>query len=158
MPLAMSNALGVSFVILTSLLTTPVFYISPRNQSSVNLVLHLAYTSTGQGHYDGLVVKDSQCGQLLTSEKIKCRCEVNSKHNKENYMACSHQVDRHSSCRCLTKGQACSAMCGCKGCNNPNGQQPITLKSSRSREPHTWQLLNTSEKYAADVTQGVWSA
>ena len=132
------------------------YYITPRSKPSENFVVHLAYTSVGPGHYDGLVIKHPPRG-TVTSEKIKCRCGVNSKHNKENFIACAHQVGKHSSCRCLAKGQSCSEICGCKGCNNPNGRRPTVMKSRRSREPHTWQLIDTSDKFFADTTRGVWS-
>ena len=136
MPLAMSNALGVSLVILTSLPSTPCFYITPRSEPSTQLVLYLAYTSIGPGHYDGLVVKE-KIGNKVPSNKIKCRCGVNS-HDKEKYIACAHQVGRHSSCRCLLNSQPCSALCGRKGCDNPNGKRPVTMKGSRHREPRKW--------------------
>ena len=94
MPLAMSNALGVSLVILTSLPSTPCFYITPCSESSTQCCTLHAYTSIGPGHYDGLVVKE-KIGNKVPSNKINCRCGVNS-HDK-NYIACAHQVGRHSS-------------------------------------------------------------
>ena len=133
------------------------YYITPRDQTSDSeiVVLHLAYTSVGPGHYDSLVFKDTS-HRPAVSDKIKCRCGVNSKHNKENFIACTHQVGKHSSCRCLAKTYACSELCGCKGCDNPNGRRPISMKASRSREPHKWQLLNTNNRLAADTRHGVW--
>lgn len=156
MPLAMANALGVSLVILTSIPSSPVFYIGPRS-STTDVVLYLAYTSLGTGHYDVLVLKDSD-GQL-DRDITKCRCGVNS---KGNYVACSHQSGRHSSCRCLSKGQGCSSTCACRGCNNPNGKKPSEGILKRKREPHTWQLLNTSNKSfilnsGQVLAQGAWS-
>ena len=80
MPLAMANALGVSLVILTSIPSSPVFFIGHRSHTS-DILLHLAYTSLGTGHYDGLVLKESN-SQSVADATI-CRCGVNSKHNKE---------------------------------------------------------------------------
>jgi hypothetical protein len=31
------------------------------------------------------------------------------------------------------------------------------MKRSRHREPHKWQLLNTTDKYSADLKRGIWS-
>ena len=144
MPLAMSNALGVSLVILTSLPSTPCFYITPRSEPSTQCcTLHTHPLDQG-------TMMD------WSSKKIKCRCWVNS-HDKGNYIACAHHVGRHSSRRCLLNGQPCSVLCGCKGCDNPNGKRPITMKGSRHREPHKWQLMNTTDKYSADLKRGVWS-
>ena len=75
MPLAMANALGVSPVILTSIPSSPVFFIGPRSHTSD--VLHLAYTSLGTGHYDGLILKESN-SQSVADATI-CRCGDNSK-------------------------------------------------------------------------------
>ena len=117
MPLAMATALNVSIVILTSIPSSPVYFVSPPTTSE--LVLYLAYTSLGSGHYDALVLKG---GVQPTSHVIKCRCGLTS--NKVNYIACAHHDGRHSSCRCLAKGWGCSALCNCKGCTNPNGKKP----------------------------------
>lgn len=58
MPIVTANALGVSLVILTSIPSSPVFYISPRSPTT-DVVLYLAYTSLGSGHYDVLLLKES---------------------------------------------------------------------------------------------------
>lgn len=155
MPLAMASALNVSIVLLTSIPSSPVFFVSPPTNS--NLVLHLAFTSLGPGHYDALVLKATAA---QSTDVTKCRCGINS--NKENYIACAHQNGRHSACRCLAKGQGCSSLCACKGCLNPNGKKSTGTKSKRSREPHKWQSFNTSNKsFAMDagqlLAQGVWS-
>ena len=52
MPLAMANALGVCFVVFTSKEPSPVYYVTPRNNS--NTVLYLAYTERVAGHYGSL--------------------------------------------------------------------------------------------------------
>lgn len=88
MPLAMANALGVSFVILTSLSSSPVYLICPQCPSSVKLVLHMAYTAVGPGHYDGLVLKESM-GKGTNADTAECRCGVNCKDNKENCGMCT---------------------------------------------------------------------
>ena len=78
---------------------------------------------------------------------------------KENYVACAHQNDGHSSCK--SAGISCSVLCACKGCNNPNGKRPIRA-GKRKREPHSWQTISISnKKFAAskgeELAQGVWS-
>lgn len=35
--------------------------------------------------------------------------------------------------------------------------RPTVVDTSHSREPHSWQLLNTSDKFGADTIRGVWS-
>lgn len=155
MPLAMATALNISIVILTSIPSSPVFFVSPPTTSE--LVLYLAFTSFGSGHYDALVLKsDVQPTRRVT----KCRCGLTS--NKVDYIACAHRDGRHSSCRCLAKGQSCSALCKCKNCTNPNGKKPVKTKRKRSRTLHKWQLVNTSNtSFAIEagvlLAQGAWS-
>ena len=48
MPLAMANALKVTFVF-TSLSSLPIFFVTPREHSTG--VLYLAFTYCGPGHY-----------------------------------------------------------------------------------------------------------
>ena len=94
MPLAMANALGVSFVILTSSSSSPVYHICPWCPSSVNLVLHIAYTDVGPGHYDGLVLNESM-GKGTNADTTKCGCGVNRKDNKENWHVHTNREDTH---------------------------------------------------------------
>ena len=134
MPLGMANALKVSFVVFTSLSSSPVFFVAPREPSTE--VLYLAFTYCGAGHYDGAIFK----GENVTKMKVKCRCGVNTNPNdKENKISCSHQLGRHSACKCLANGSACSSSCGCKGCSNPNGVRRPTNLGKRKREQHMWQ-------------------
>lgn len=155
MPLAMANALKVSFVIFTSLSSSPVFIVSPREPTTE--ILYLAYTYCGPGHYDGAIFKGE-----TTPSTVKCRCGVNTtQEDKENQVACAHQRNRYSACKCLAAGAACSSSCGCKGCTNPNGRRPINL-GKRKREQHTWQKITIpNKKFARDkgehLVQGVWS-
>ena len=142
MPLAMANALGVSLVILTSMSSSPVFFVGPRSHTSD--ILHLAYTSLGTGHYDGLVLKESN-SQSVADATIYNYVDIVFITRKIT-LHVNHHGGRHSSCHCLAKGQGCSASCACGGCNNPNGKRPSARISKRSREPHTWQLVNTSNK------------
>ena len=53
MPLAMANALKVTFVVFTSLSSSPIFFVTPREHSTG--VLYLAFTYCGPGHYDGAI-------------------------------------------------------------------------------------------------------
>ena len=155
MPLAMANALKVSLVVFTSLSSSPVFFVTPREPSTD--VLYLAFTYCGPGHYDGAIFTGKN-----TTITVKCRCGVNTcQYDKENWVACSHQGGRHSSCKYLAAGNACSSSCGCKGCSNPNGVRPSSL-GKRKREQHIWQkLIVSNKKFAADrgekLVQGVWS-
>ena len=155
MPLAMANSLMVSIVVFTSLSSSPVFFVSPRSPPTE--VLYLAYTSYGPGHYDGVVFAG-----INKQVKVKCRCGVNPTQNdKENYVACMHRPERHSSCKCLIAGISCSQSCGCKGCSNPNGKRPCQL-GKRKREHHSWQDICIPNKTFAlskgDVlAHGVWS-
>ena len=160
MPLAMANALGVSFVIFTSLERSPVYYVTPSSSSTTSSenVLYLAYNVNGSGHYDACIPLTDAC----TPEKIiKCRCGVNRRErDKENYIACNYITNgRHSTCKCLAAGQPSSSHCNCKDCNNPNGQRAVLGK--RKREIHDWQKVNTSNiDFATSrekLVQGCWS-
>ena len=97
---------------------------------------------------------------MQVRDKYRCGVKLNT-HDKENQIACSHQGGRHSSCKCLAAGNACSSSCGCKGCGNPHGVRPSNL-GKRKREQHLWQKLTVSnKKFAMDrgeiLVQGVWS-
>jgi hypothetical protein len=161
MPLAMANAIGVSFIILTSMASSPVFIVSPRAGTSADHVLYLAFTSVGSlQHYDGLVLKSTPQESAVPVDMTKCRCGVNSK-NKENQVACTHSNGRHSSCRCLAKGRGCTPSCSCKGCQNPNGKRQKG-DTKRTREPHEWQKFDTSTNFVTHkagqtLQQGRWS-
>lgn len=159
MPLAMANALGVSFVIFTSHKRSSLYYVTPTSLSSN--VLYLAYNLHDSGHYNACVpTSDDTC---MPETVVKCRCGVNKRESdKKNYIACSNGtlgIGRHSTCKCLAADQACSALCKCKDCNNPNGKRIVLGK--RKREVHDWQKVNTSNTdFASDreqLVQGSWS-
>ena len=141
MPLAIANALKISFVVFTSFYFTRILCYSTwaLNWSFIFSLCILwarpLWFFTGE----------------IATVKVKCRCGVNTyQHDQENQVACSHQGGRHSSCKCLAAGIACSSSCGCKGCSNPNGVRPRNL-GKRKQEQTLWQTLTVSnKKFAAD--------
>ena len=56
--LALSNLLGIPFIIFSSSITHPVITITPR-KLIVPIPLYLAYNRYGAGHYDGTLVHDN---------------------------------------------------------------------------------------------------
>ena len=114
-------AMGVSFIIFISHECSSLYYVTPTYLANV---LYLAYSFHGSGHYDACV----PCGDPCMSDKVvKCRCGVNRRESiKENFIACNNGTNaRHSTCKCLAASQACSSLCKCKDCKNPNGQRTV---------------------------------
>ena len=129
MPLAMANALKISFVIFTSLSTSPVFFVTPREPSTE--VLYLAFAYCGPGHYDSAIFT----GEIVTV-KVKCRCGVNTyQHDQENQVACSHQGGRHSSCKRLAAGLHVHLPVAVKVVAIPMGFTQETLESESKNRP-----------------------
>ncbi len=96
MPLAMANALSVSFVVFTSHECSSPYYVIPIILSST--VLYLAYNLHGSGHYDACVPHEDH---HTAARIVKCRCGVNRKNSdKERFSACNTEINiRHSSCK-----------------------------------------------------------
>ena len=126
--------------------------------TSSTKVLYLAYNLHGSGHYDACVPNENPD---TVDVIVKCRCGVNRRESdKESFRACNIGSNRqHSSCKCLAANQACSSLCRCKNCENPNGQRKLLGK--RKRELHDWQKVNISNNdFVSDRTQpvrGSWS-
>ena len=55
---ALSNLLGLAFIVFTSSIGQPVITIAPR-QLKVPIPVHLAFNQSGAGHYDGAVLYDA---------------------------------------------------------------------------------------------------
>ncbi len=68
MPLAMANALGVSFVVFTSQERSSPYYVASTISSTK--VLYLAYNLHGCGHYDACVPSETLPSSI---QIIKCR-------------------------------------------------------------------------------------
>ena len=95
--------------------------------SETAIPLYLVYSSTGPGHYDYAVVKQSL--QTVTEEKgIKCFCG-----RIPNFKGISCSTDKHGHCRCpcATAKLACGELCVCKHCNNVNEQRPTPSQTRR---------------------------
>ena len=158
MPLAMANALSMSFVIFTSHERSPVYYVTPSCCTPTN-ILYVAYTTCGSGHYEACIpVSNDTC---TPTKVVSCRCGINRRESdKENHVACNHNTSsRHSTCKCLAANKACTHLCKCKDCKNPNG--PRLVLGKRKREAHDWQKINTSTAdFANDrdsLVQGRWT-
>ena len=117
MPLAIANALRVSFVVFTSHERSPVYYICHPSSFS-----NQCFIPCTHGVWRWTLRIPSQTCSTPTKSDVKCRCGINKRESKkENYTACNnHPNGRHSLCKCLLAGKACSSDCKCKGCDNPH--------------------------------------
>lgn len=155
MVLALSNALQLVTIVLTSINYHPIIHILPR-QVSVPISLFLAYTQYGPGHYDGLTedAKDSpstdSASQPLANVVSHCSC---GKNDKKNSTHCHPKVKKYTSvclCPCYNSNVRCSDNCRCKCCNNPLGKHNVAeYPPARKRPRHSWQkTMQSSAKFA----------
>ena len=163
MPLAMSNALFVNFVILRP--SQQPLYITPENAVN-NGTVFLVYYEGGKGHYDGVnpVTTDGVTG-FDAAKKLKCNCGVNSKGSPATSCAPQSVTMYKSRCLCLKNNQACSSACRCNGCKNPFGEKekPLEKKTRKRRHPHDLQMcLPSSKRFGEDkgeeIKRGAWSS
>ena len=143
MVLALSNALQVAIVVLSSISNHPVIHIVPQHIANP-VTLFLAYNQYGPGHYDGLVIKESSSEvttvATVASNKI-CTC---GKSDKTKNTHCYPKTRKYTTvcfCPCYNDKKGCSDHCKCKSCENPHGKRGLIespLKKKRRR--HEWQI------------------
>ena len=145
--LSLSNALGIQFVVFTTMEYHPVVHIAPRCIKS-GYTIYLAYTHTGCGHYDSVIENNVILeDQLVASTETKtnsCTCGKNASANEASH--CVPIKSRYTTtirCTCLKNGKPCTMLCRCKDCGNEHGKRPNSttpVVPARKRPKYTHQI------------------
>ena len=87
--------------------------------------IFLVYDPSGPGHYDSAILYTDTC-TTYADQKLpkptKCSCGVNKK-GAGTQTSCIFQPHYETRCMCYKLGQACTSLCRCKNCANPNGHR-----------------------------------
>ena len=135
---ALSNLLGLPFIVFTSSIGQPVITIAPR-QLKVPIPVHLAFNQSGAGHYDGAVLYDADQTQpplplsltthVYDGDESPCSCGKNDEMNKSHCHPVSSKYTTLIYCKCCKESKPCTNLCRCKTCNNPFGKRLPTKDS-----------------------------
>ena len=145
MPKALSNALDLIIVVVTSIKDMPIMNIVPR-RVAVPVLLFVAFNQFGPGHYDGLTIKtDNEDKESDTPKQIEityCTC---GKNDRKGSTYCHPKTRRYSTtclCPCYNNKRGYSENCKCKFCENTFGKRDVdkSLPGARKRPRHNWQL------------------
>ena len=124
MPLAMSNVLKAYILIFRRRDDTSPLYITPVLHTQETPIF-LVYDPSGPGQYDSAILYTDTC-TTHTNQKLpkptKCSCGVNKK-GAGTQTSCVFQPHYETRCMCYKLGQACTSLCHCKTCANPNGHR-----------------------------------
>ncbi len=142
---ALSNTLGISIIVLSSIPGSPILQFKPRSYS-VHAPIVISYNQFGAGHYDGVsYINKDQIHKNVRSQKMMCKCGVN---DKEKIDRCCPSTQYGNRCPCFKKSMGCSKDCLCKHCGNPCGKKPtMSVKGTRTRHQSKLRLthLNNTE-------------
>ncbi len=130
---ALSNALKMPIVVFSSTACYPFLCITPKIQK-VSVPVMITFTQFGSGHYDAIIPKDK-----TPSDPHKCTCGKND-HTESSH--CHETKCKYTTvcrCPCLRANKACTDLCKCKNCSNPNGQKRFCETPKRKRFKHAWQ-------------------
>ena len=162
---ALSNALGLVVVLLSSVTDQPLIFIQPV-ELKVSAPLFVAFNSFGAGHYDAIEFNTH------TKKVHPCRCGMSDKQVSTTQRCMTNAIKKYSSrCPCYNKQQGCSYNCHCTFCCNPYGVRPQSerrhTKVHRARQRHSLQVpssltpYSTSGRFLATRTHsantGPWS-
>ena len=160
MPLAVSNALQAYLLIFRRDTTNPL-YIAPELNTQQTPIF-LVYDPSGCGHYDSGVLYSDSCTTSTIQKLHKPSCGVNKKRTGTG-TSCTLQPHYETRCMCYKVGQACTSLCRCKNCTNPNGhRREGAVGSKRKRRVHALQKeIPKSKKFALDrgesLSAAIWS-
>ena len=129
MVLSLANALKLTVIIISSILSQPI-RIDPQDVA-IAVPLFLSFCQYGAGHYDAVIMKSIKVNETTTM----CRCGNNDKNsNKHRCTSVIVQSQKYSSCcPCFRTSKACGKKCKCKGCGNPYGMHKDTKVLKRKR-------------------------
>ena len=135
--LALSNLLGLPFIVFTSSIYQPVITITPRHLK-VPIPVYLAFNQSGAGHYDGVVVCDDERIQPLALPVTSNGADAGKDVHDERMIKQTHHtvILLHQSsitcCTCCKESKPCTNLCKCKTCNNPFGKKLPTTESMQT--------------------------
>ncbi len=143
--MALSNALSIPIIVLTSNPNVPFLTFQPRTFAIFTPII-LAYNQYGTGHYDAIqYYKSINETFTQTVQVTKCKCGVNDASGS-SIQRCSPNSNYRSRCPCLILSLACSTACKCNNCNNPSGKRPPEINiRKRKRHCHDLQTSHTKE-------------
>ena len=125
----------------------------------------LVYDASGPGHYDSAILYTDTCtthADQKLPKPTKCSCGVNKK-GAGTQTSCIFQPHYETRCMCYKLGQACTSLCRCKNCANPNGhRREEAVGGKRKRRIHALQKdIPKSKKFALDrgesMSAAIWS-
>ena len=141
---ALSNLLGLPFIVFSSSVCQPVITITPRHLQ-IPVPVYLAFNQSGAGHYDGVVLCDSDQIQPvalpLTSESDAyiaggdvgaCSCGKNDKMKRSHCHPVTSKYTTLVRCKCCKESKPCTNSCRCNNCNNPFGRKLITTEAKQA--------------------------
>lgn len=152
--LALANALCMPIVVFTSVANFSIAPILPTySVPATSDAIYLAFTQYGTGHYDAAEPVSPTPSQLEQTTVSTQKCTCGRKKGTAG-KACSTSNRLYSTrCPCATSGKACTNLCRCKYCENPNGKrstETATPAHKRRRLQHTNQTIPL--KGSTDVT------
>ena len=149
-PLALSNVLKVSIVIMSSLEHYPVIPILPREIPLSRIPLYIVHLRIGAGHYDAVIdnpllpreAGESSCSSSTRKLPSTCQNEVTSKEPEkvpitaEVGCRCGRGSARNKGersfyrvykdgCKCFQAISGCTDKCCCYNCGNPHGKKEV---------------------------------
>ena len=140
--LALSNLLGLPFIVFTSSIYQPVITITPRHLK-IPIPVYLAFNQSGAGHYNDVVLCDDDQIQPLVlpltsngADAGKGPCSCGNKTDTSHCHPVASKYTTITCCTCCKEGKPCTNLCRCKTCNNPFGKKfPTTdsMQTSRKR-------------------------
>ena len=107
-PLAISNAFGISIILFTSNQSHSVINVTPR-QLKISVPIYLAYLQHGDGHYDAVVPDNDSLPSVspTTSTELRCTCGKNDKTHGSHCQPISTKYATMIKCKCLQAQVGC---------------------------------------------------
>ena len=156
MPLAMSQVLQAHILIFKTDIDHPL-YVTPDLDTQEKTIF-LLYHPSGPGHYDSLIPFAVSSTSSFVNKTTKCSCGVNKKGTTSE-TSCTPQPRYTTRCMCYKLGQACTALCHCKNCGNPNGQRKVGAEGNiRKRRTHALQTSTPKSKKLPLIVESLSSA
>ena len=120
---ALSKALGIHFIVFTTLECYPVIQIVTQEIKCATPV-YLAYNHNGLGHYDAVVPVASESTSTTVVEVPKtridyCTCGKNAvTQEAESCVPITSKYTTTIRCSCLKSNRMCTSLCRCVNCGN----------------------------------------
>ena len=154
MPLAITNALGIPLIVISTMSSHLLISLNPREACVVVPIL-IAFNHLGCGHYDAIEYVPIQTAPTPTTSvgSRGCTCGRGDKSSSTHCILKEAKYTTVVRCPCLKQKKPCTLQCSCRNCHNEHGQRLATTKSPmRKRKKHKWQVhIPTSMKYGIQM-------